>query len=362
MEKKSRTRRQAQVEEFAHTRVKEFSAEQQLFLQYSDELSRNVIQDPEHIPEEYSDQLKRAIQNYWESYVQFLRHLRDEDREALQAAERNAKLYESTFSGPVMKLKSRIKREGEQIAGFLGKGSNGAAYTIEVGGKEYVVKFGRVTQTNFEIRALMRAKGVPHAAQIIAYSFEDGAQVMERLPGKDVTQSSEQELSTLTDQQITELVQTIQQLARRGVVIDPKPSNFMYDQDEGFGVLDYHTAHIGSSGMGEQVMSLRSALSTKQGSYYWPAGDDPDREAKMKKHATEQQRFYLPRLIRFITILQEQFPEVIQLWKWHRKSMLADPRRSGGQFLRKDYFEMGNPDISGYVAQLEEMDDGWMFI
>lgn len=362
MERKPRTRRQAQVEEFAHARVSEFSPEQQLFLQYSDELSRNVIQDPEHIPVEYPDELKLAIHNYWEAYVQVLRHLREEDKEAIQAAERNAELYEEKFSGPVKRLKVRVERQGERSNGFVGKGSNGAAYGIEVDGKEYVVKFGAVTQTNFEIRALIRAKGIPRAAQIVAYSFEDAATVMERLPGKDVTQSSEQELSTLTDRQIVELIQTTQQLARHGLVIDPKPSNFMYAPKSGFGVLDYHVAHEGFSGIAEQVMSLRLPLSTRQGSYYWPAVDDSDREAKMKKHAIEMQRFYLPRIIRFITVLQEQFPEVIQGWKWHRKRVLADPKMSRGQFLRKNDFETSNPGIAGYVAQLEEMDDGWMFL
>lgn len=363
MERKPRARRQAQVEEFAHFRVKKFSKEQELFLQFSDELSRNVIKDPEHIPDEYPEQLKQVIYNYWDSYVHFLRELKEESRLAVELAESNARLYEEVFSGPVKRLHSRIKREGEQSSGFLGKGSNGAAYAVEVAGHEYAVKLGgSAVQANFDIRPLIRAKGIPKVAETVAYSFEDHAVVMERLPGKDVTQLSEHELNALTDQQIIELIETVQHLARRGLVIDPKPSNFMYDVDQGFGVLDYHIAHEGSSGEAQQIMSLRLALSTKQDQFKWPSSDDAEGESKMKKHRVESQQFYLPRLIQFVQILTARFPEVIKGWKLHRERMVADPRRSGGEFLHKDYFETSNSDIARYVAQLEELDDDWIFL
>lgn len=363
MEKKPRIRRQAQVEEFAHTRVKEFSDEQRLFLTYSDELSRQIIQSPEDIPDEFPAELKRAIQNYWDSYVHFLRDLQAEDRLAIHLAERNVDYYEQQFSGPVKGLKSALKREGKKSNGFIGEGSNGAAYALVVDGHEYAVKFGgSATQTNFDVRALIRAKGIPKAAQIVGYSFEDHAQVMERMPGKDVTQSSEEELNALKDRQIVELIQTVQQMTNRGLVIDPKPSNFMYDKDEGFGVLDYHVAHPGSESLAAQILSLRLALSAKHTDFQWPKVDDPLAEKKEEKHAVEMQRFYLPRLIRFVMILQEQFPEVIRSWKRLRKQMLADPNIGGGHFLRKEDFKLSNPGVAAYVAQLEELDDGWIFL
>lgn len=363
MERKPRTRRQAQVEEFAHARVRELSEEQGLFLKYSDELSRQIISSPEDIPEEFPEELKRAIQNYWDSYVHFLRDLQAEDRLAIKVAERNADYYEQKFSGPVKRLKRAVQKEGKKSHGFIGEGSNGAAYALVVDGHEYVVKLGgSATQTNFDVRALIRAKGIPKVAQIVVYSFEDHAQVMERMPGKDVTQSSEEELSALKDRQIAELIQTVQQLANRGLVIDPKPSNFMYDKDEGFGVLDYHIAYPGSERVAAQIMSLRLALSTKQTDFQWPKADDPQAEKKEEKHAVEMQRFYLPRLIRFVMVLQEQFPEVIQQWKRLRKQMLANPNIGGGHFLRKGDFKLSNPGVAGYVAQLEELDDGWIFL
>lgn len=355
MESKPRPRRQAQVEEFANARVREFSDEQNLFLQYSDELSRNVIKNPEDIPEEYPDELKRAIYKYWGAYVRFLRGLKVEDREALKLAERNADYYEQTFSGPVKRLKLRLKREGKQSNGYIGKGSNGAAYALEVGGVEYVVKFGgAATQVNFEARALVRAKGIPRVAQIVAYSFEDHAQVMERLPGKDVMQLSAQELHPVSDRQITELIQTVQQLARRGLVIDPKPSNFMYDKKKGFGVLDYHTAHEGSSKVVEQVMSVRHALTWQPSNFKYPEHDDPEADKKIRQHSAELQRESLPRLIRFVTVLEEQFPDMIFNWKMHRRRIKQEAKQHGGEFLRKDHLVMSDSRVAASVQLLEE--------
>ncbi len=355
MERKPRPRRQAQVEEFAHARVREFSDEQKLFLQYSDELSRNVIQSPEDIPEEYPDELKRAIQNYWGAYVRFLRGLKVEDRQALKLAERNADYYEQTFSGPVKRLKSRLKQEGERSNGYIGKGSNGAAYALEVGGVEYVVKFGgSATQANFEVRALVRAKGIPRVAQIVAYSFEDRAQVMERLPGKDVTQLDPAIVSKATDQQMVDLVRTVQQLAARGVVIDPKPSNFLYDRKAGFSVLDYHTAHAGSSKVAEQVMSVRHALTWQPNTFKYPEHDDPEADKKIKQNSIQRQREYLPRLIRFVTVLEEQFPDIIFNWRMHRRRIKQEAKQHGGEFLRKDDLVMSDSRVLSSVQLLEE--------
>lgn len=365
IERKPRTRRQAQVEEFAHARVREFSEEQGLFLKYSDVLSQRIIKSPEDIPEEFPEELKRAIQNYWDTYVHFLRDLQAEDRLAITLAERNADYYEQKFSGPVKGLKRAISREGEESNGFIGRGSNGAAYALVVDGYEYVVKFGAsAIQTNFDVRALIRAKGIPQVAQIVAYSFEDHVQIMERMPGKDVTQSIEAELNALKDRQIVELIQTVQHLTNRGLVIDPRPSNFMYDKDEGFGVLDYQVAHQDSTSMVVQIMLLRLALSAKQDDFEWPVVDDPQAEKKQEQHAVDMQRFYLPRLIRFVMILQEQFPEVIREWKRLRKKVLTDPESTigtGGPFLRKGNFK-SNPGVVAYIAQLEELDNGWIFL
>lgn len=354
IERKSRYKRQAQAEEYAHRRVKESSDEQKLFLKYGAELARQLVTDPREIPEDFPPALREAIANHWESYVHFLTDASAQDKVAMRLAERNAEYYTQTFGTEVKRLKREV-RGGKAAGRFIGRGSNGEAYALEKGGHEYVVKFsGSATQANFELRALMLAKGIPRAAQLKAYSFEDQAVVMDRLPGKDVTQLDPAIASKATDQQMADLVKTIQQLAARGLVVDPKPSNFMYDRKAGFSVLDYHTAHANSSKVAEQVMSVRHALTWQLDTYKYPEHDDPEADKKIRQHSAELQREYLPRLIRFVTVLEEQFPDIIQSWRWHRKRIKQEAKQHGGEFLRKDHLVMSDSRVASSVQLLEE--------
>lgn len=354
MERKSRYRTQAQGEEYAHRRVKEFSDHQKLFLRYSAELSRQLVDSPTEVPEDFPPALREAIINHWDSYVHFLESASGEDRLAIRYAEQNAEYYDQTFEPEVKRLARDIKA-GQAGERFLGKGSNGQAYSLEKKGEEYVVKFtGSPTQSNFELRALMLAKGIPHAAQLVAYSFEDRAVIMERLPGKDVVQLAPGVLEKVTDRQMVDLVRTVQQLAGRGVVIDPKPSNFMYDRKQGFGVLDYHVAHANSSRVAEQVMSLRHALIWQPNTFKYPERDDPEAEKKIRQHSIELQREYLPRLIRFVTVLEEHFPDIIFNWKIHRRRIKSEAKQHGGEFLRKDHLVMSDSRVASSVQLLEE--------
>lgn len=361
MERKSRYRIQAQGEEYAHRRIRQFSDEQKLFLKYSAELSRQLILSPMEIPEDFPLDLREAITNHWEAYVHFLEGASGEEKLAIQFAERNAKYYDQTFASEVRELRRDIK-QGKAGDSFLGKGSNGQVYSLEKDGVEYAVKFNSsINQSNFELRALLLAKGIPKVAQLVAYSFEDHAVVMERLPGKDVTQLPSGILEKATERQMVELVRSVQQLADRGLVIDPKPSNFLYDRKNGFSVLDYHIAHEHSSKKAEQVMSLRYALTWQPNDFSYPDHDDPELKKKIRQEAINKQREYLPRLLRFVIVLEDRFPEIIQSWRWHRKRMKSDPKRNGGEFLRKDELVMSNPGVAGYVHQLEEIGDGWVF-
>lgn len=107
--------------------------------------------------------------------------------------------------------------------------------------KTYAAKFSRVTQANFEIKSLLRAKGIPRTSQLVSYSFEDGVVIMELLPGKDITNLTlGEDAQNITDEHLEQLIDTVRELDAKGLIIDSNPSNFMYDPEQGFSVLDYN--------------------------------------------------------------------------------------------------------------------------
>lgn len=353
MERKNPHRLQAQGEEFAHRRVEAFSYLQELFLKYSATISQNLIDSPEDIPPDFPEDLREAIAEHWDQYVVFLSDATREDELAIRLAERNAALYDRQFSADVKELIHDIEAD-EAEDRLLGSGVNGEVYLLKQGTREYAVKFDHnVSQANFELRALRLAKGIPQASQLVTYSFADQAVIMKRLPGKNVRHLPPEVLNRLKDQQITDLVRTVLKLAERGLEIDPNPENFLYDRFAGFSVLDYHSAQGQGLPAAVQVMLLKEALC-------WKQDDDPSK-VPTEQRAIERRLFYLPRLIRFVTVLEEQFPQVVQDWKSFRVRMKRAPNQIGGAFLTKENVVMSDPRVARYVHQLEELDGGWVF-
>ena len=125
------------------------------------------------------------------------------------------KLDKEKFEPVIKALKEKMET-GDAKEQYLGSGSNGDAYRIEIDGKEYAAKFSRsLTQANFEIKPLLRAEGIEHAAQLTAYSFEHKAVTMELLPGTDVTNFSPENAPEYSDEDIVQLIETVQKLDRK---------------------------------------------------------------------------------------------------------------------------------------------------
>lgn len=359
-ERKNRYKLQGQAEAFAHAGVKKFSAEQRIFLQYSRELA--ALEDPQHPPESLPPELREAIQKNWDGYVHFSRYLSEENKAVAKFAEANAEIYATQWAPLIARLKQRIAVEGERNPQYLGHGSNGNAYVVQRGGQDYVAKFSTsATQANFELRALIRAQGVEHAAQLTAYSFEDQVVIMERLPGRDITHIPAEEFPPLQDEHIIQLIETVRALAARGCVIDPKQSNFMFDPEVGFSILDYHVREHAHGAEFEQVIEARSAVAGYKNDFKWPDREDPEGGEKIRQHSVQQKLFSMPRVIQYLRLVQNQYPDVVTQWKAQRAMYRADTKRSGGQIFNKAHV-VDDPRVAEYVRQLEQMDeDGWIF-
>ena len=344
---KSQEHLQAQVEAFGDKGVKEFSKEQKKLFQHSAELAK--IDDVDNLPPDLSPELVELIESNRKRYIEFLRR---EKREEIQFRKENAERFKEKFEPVIKALKEKMETGGAKEQ-YLGSGSNGDAYRIEVDGKEYAAKFSRsLTQANFEIKPLLRAKGIDHAAQLVAYSFEHKVVIMELLPGTDVTNFSPENAPEYSDDDIVQLIETVQELDRNGIVIDPKPSNFLYDEKEGFSVLDFHLKHSGTNySLADSIMDL--PLSARK----WPKLDykADDYKERSAEQSIEQNKIFLPMMVRFLAILRDRFPEILEDYKRGYAKREADPRIRQSPKIDRRHIQTDHPDLAPHLQKLEEL-------
>lgn len=350
MERKSNEKLQAQSEIFTDSGVEIFSDNQIELLKYSSELAK--IKDLNNLPNDLPQELVDLINKNKEVYIDFLRK---EKKLETAFIEENIKKYREKFQVVIAKLKAKMVPGIEkELPEYLGSGSNGSVFVIEVDGKKYAAKFSiSLTQSNFEIKPLLRAKGIPHTAQLEAYSFEDGVVIMNLLPGRDVSSFTKEDAPEYSDKDIIELIETVKKLYNVGIVIDPKASNFMYDKEGGFSILDFHlNNNINEYGLADAVMSLRIALTARK--FERLDYNALDYEEKVRLQSIEKNKVFLPTMVRFISILQEKYPEILLGWRKKYYEDKKNPRISRSEMIQREYIPE-HPDFEPYLKRLEEM-------
>lgn len=347
---KSQERLQAQAEVFADKGVRKFSEDQAKLFGYSAELSK--IRDLNNLPPDLPEELVELIRKHKDTYVNFLRLERKLETSFI---EENIKTYREKFQPVIEELKAKIGRGNfKELPEYLGSGRNGSAFRIEVDGKTYAVKFSQnITQANFELKPLLRAKGILHVAQLVGYSFEDGVVVMELLPGTDVTNFTPGEAPEYPDEHIVQLIDTVRELDANGLKIDPKPSNFMYDRELGFSILDYHLKKNGGRyGFPQQVIDLRGALTARK--FEQLEYKDPNYGEKAETQAIEEYKICLPMMIRFLGILKEKYPDVLTEWQRQHEEDKKNPNMSVSELIDRRYIPK-HSDLQPHLKKLEEM-------
>ncbi len=349
-EEKSQERLQAQAEVFADKGVKNFSEDQAQILKYSAELSQ--IKDLNNLPLDLPKELVALIQKHKDAYINFLRQ---EKKLETSFIEENIKIYKEKFRPVISELKRKMAQGNfKELPEYLGSGSNGSAFRIEVDGKTYAAKFSQnLTQANFEIKPLIRAKDIPHTSQLVSYSFEDNVVIMELLPGTDVTNFTPEEAPQYSDEDIIQLIDTVIELDARGLVIDPKPSNFMYDREKGFSVLDYHLKNTGSRyRLPQEIIDLRYGLTTRKFERLdWKS---PGYDEKERAQTIEWYKIFLPMMVRFIGILKERYPDILTEWQRQRDEDKKNPNMRVGELIDRQYIPQ-DPELEPHLKKLEEM-------
>lgn len=346
-EEKSQELLQVQTEVFADRGVRIFSENQAQILRYSSELSK--IKDLNNLPADLPEEIVNLVQKNKKVYINFLRQ---QGKLETSFIEKNIKIYKEKFQPVIEELKAKIAQGNFTNSEYLGSGQNGSVYRIEVDGRSYAVKFLDVTQANYEVGTLLRAKGIPRTSQLEAYSFEDGVTIMQLLPGIEVTKLSHGDPLRYSDQHIIQLIDTVRALDSRGISIDPKASNFMYDPVEGFSVLDYHFYKAGSNKyLYRFVLPIRYMLLERDYALLEQSEEYKTKTQSPDIHR-EKIKTFLVSMIRFLTILKDNFPDIFADCQREDVNDRVKLRQSG-IIDRKNIPTY--PGLEPYLKKLEEM-------
>jgi len=174
---------------------------------------------------------------------------------------------------------------------------------------------------------------------------------MSYLPGEVVSNFTPENAPPYPDEHIIQLIETVLELERNGIVIDPKPSNFIYSVPDGFSVFDFHLSNgTKFSRPEQQVMSLYNMFTTR----IYPNYDWND-EMAYERHRIARGKDFLPMLIRFLTIMQTSYPQLLEKWQQQLEEDRANPLVGVSELVDRDYWPTTDPEINQYLVTLSSM-------
>lgn len=286
----------------------------------------------------------------------YLEFVRETDPQDLTAREDSIKRYKRKLKPAVDILRSRVAKQKNttKLPGYLGVGLHGKAptFSVEVDGDKYAAKvFLRGTNLPGSVESLVRAHGIPHAAQLAGHSIEDGVIVMDLLPGKPLATFSPESAPTYTEKQVIELIKTSSALIARGLVLDFNPTNCLYDPEQGFGVLDFHfnRQKRAFDTEAQQIMRIPDYLAARN---YPPIDmNSPDSEQQRLVQAKQKALIRISTIASFVNLLQRVNPSMIDQWKKENVQMV----QNGIPQIPLYSKDTQDPQLATYVAQLQHM-------
>jgi len=215
--------------------------------------------------------------------------------------------------------------EGASAQGshYLGRGSNGMAFRVEQDNMSFAAKTGGVSYHN--VRAFRLGQDIEGISHLEAIDLDRGVSVMNLVPGRLAETMSFEERRAIPSDHILGVIDKVIQMHQAGLVIDPKPSNFLYDREQGFGIIDYHAADddsVREQSAATQVLSLRTMLTYHPSRPENPKYGTPEYEAWSLQRTGESVQL----TDAFLDVLEEDYPEVLQEAATEQAQLNDDPR------------------------------------
>lgn len=186
----------------------------------------------------------------YESFLSFLRAVGGSKYEAIRERSHILRNYPQ-FEQAVSELQRELAQLDSKInhPNYLGSGHNADAYSITLSEKQFVVRIPHDKKLSANVvddhmAAALLAKNMDNLEHLVAASYLEGVTVSELMPGKTLGRLSLTEVSQITVEHLQQLLLLLQKANRKEIEIDPKPSNYLFDQKTSFGIIDIHSAKI----------------------------------------------------------------------------------------------------------------------
>lgn len=132
---------------------------------------------------------------------------------------------------------------------LVASGLDSDVYAYEQDGQQYIIHAVKdeilaqnPAKTDDYVSALIHGKGIEGLEQIVACSYKDGVIVSERAPGKSLEEllaSQPEAVEAIPDEHFEQLLSVFEQMQQRGLIADVNRGNLLYDEAQGFTLVDY---------------------------------------------------------------------------------------------------------------------------
>lgn len=201
-----------------------------------------------------TDRIDR-VEHTSESYIEYLQSLSPEQRQVIGFMANKMQAYEPFRSA----VETMLTNASENSDNHLGSGSNGSVYKLTIDSVDYAVKKGGVS--HFEMSAFRRGENIEGISHLVALDIDNSVGIMNYVPGNIPEKLSKEEMESIPESHIRTVIDKVIEMYDAGLQIDPKASNFLYDRQSGFGVIDYYA--LGEKwSKSDQVFSLLNMLTT----------------------------------------------------------------------------------------------------
>ena len=210
-----------------------------------------------------------------------------------------------------------LGEDGAQI----GSGGYSQVYHLAFGDGEFAVKQTSPLTAFSLVRAFRRAQyldGVPHLHGI---NIEQGRLVMDLMPGKPVGEISYDQIINIPAAHILKFIENVESLSAAGLIVEPTPQNVLYDENEGFSLVDCLAVNVTlsreddsplSDGAVEEVMYLLHTLQ------YCAPSDGATADEVKRTFPTQEQRVAL--MGNILDVLEEHRPDLLQRAARHERA------------------------------------------
>jgi hypothetical protein len=279
------------------------------------------------------------------NYVEFLRSMDPETRSDIGFLTDKMQAYE----GFRVNVDAALNEATENDAHYLGRGSNGKAFMVEQDGERYAVKTGGVSYA--DVRAFNRAKDIENVGHLIAMDLDTNRSVMNLVPGTEAPRLTTAQRQQIPQRHIEDVIGKSLELYDAKIQIDPKPSNYLYDSEKGFGIIDYQAQQEGSQDRwtrSDQAMSAHTMLVFHNPSSTDPAYGTPEYAAWQHDNHIES----VGMLNKFLDAMEAKYPDTLEAAAARQAAINADPKTFSSGFYPVHDMPTDTPELQAFKERV----------